>query len=601
MKSNVVKLVSAIALTLTGACAQAVELSEIVITATRTATPLDELAVPVIVIHRADIERSLAADVAMLLAGLPGLEIARTGGPGQPASVFLRGTNSNHTSVLIDGVRINPGTIGGAQLANIQPESIERIEIIKGARSSLYGTDAIGGVINIITRSGGAPGASLFASDGRYGTQVVAGDASGALTEKLGAGGSFAYQRSDGYPPRQDSLDPGDYHNRSANARLRYAWDDSLTLSAQLWRAEGKSAYANFGPPATENFLNASYATTAEWRDAAEGRNARIVASRVTADVRQIQSPDFDRTRRDALDAQYSWRLLDSNEITVGAIAANEHTQSLSFGSPYDRFTHTLLGFTQDRWHSGANDLLLSLGYSHHEAFGAHTTWNAEYGRELVPALRATAALGTAFHAPESSDLYGVGGNPALRPETSRQGQVGLRWQPAGATVLRLQLFDNRVNDLIQSNPPTYVPYNTGRARIRGAEAEYEWHTDVWHVQGAYTLQDPRDLSADAPLVRRARRNVALGAQYSAGRLYATTHLQLTGARAENVYDALGNPHLISLGGYTMLNLGLGYEFTRSWSVQLKIDNALDRRYEFVRGYNTARRSLTLATRYHMR
>ena len=135
------------------AASPSTNLDEVVITATRTREPVAQLAVPVIVITRAAIEDALAGDAADLIAALPGIEIARTGGPGQPATIFMRGTESNHTAMLIDGVRINPGTIGGAAIQNILPESIERIEIVKGARSTLYGTDAIGGVINVITRA----------------------------------------------------------------------------------------------------------------------------------------------------------------------------------------------------------------------------------------------------------------------------------------------------------------------------------------------------------------------------------------------------------------------------------------------------------------
>src|SRR5688500_1950404 len=130
------------------------DLEETVVTATRTPVPLDAVGAPVIVITRADIERSLAGDVSELLQTHAGLEIARNGGPGQTTSLFVRGTESNHTVVLIDGVRINPGTIGGAALQNIAPESLERIEIVKGPRSSLYGTDAIGGVVQLFTRGG---------------------------------------------------------------------------------------------------------------------------------------------------------------------------------------------------------------------------------------------------------------------------------------------------------------------------------------------------------------------------------------------------------------------------------------------------------------
>ena len=128
------------------------ELEETIITATRTPVALDAVDAPVIVITRQDIERSMASDVSEILQGHAGLEIARNGGPGQTTSLFTRGTESNHTVVLIDGVRINPGTIGGAALQNIAPESLERIEIVKGPRSSLYGTDAIGGVVQLFTR-----------------------------------------------------------------------------------------------------------------------------------------------------------------------------------------------------------------------------------------------------------------------------------------------------------------------------------------------------------------------------------------------------------------------------------------------------------------
>ena len=134
------------------------ELDETVVTATRTPVPLDAVGAPVIVITRNDIERSLASDVSELLQAHAGLEIARNGGPGQTTSLFTRGTESNHTVVLIDGVRINPGTIGGAALQNIAPESLERIEIVKGPRSSLYGTDAIGGVVQLFTRGAAKDG-----------------------------------------------------------------------------------------------------------------------------------------------------------------------------------------------------------------------------------------------------------------------------------------------------------------------------------------------------------------------------------------------------------------------------------------------------------
>jgi len=570
---------------------------EVVVTATRTPTDSGELAVPVIVITRAEIERSLAGDVAALLAGHSGVEIARSGGPGQPASIFLSGTDSDHTTVLLDGVRINPGTLGGAALQNIQPESIERIEIIKGARSSLYGSDAIGGVVNIITRAGAASGASVYGSVGRYGTTVLAADAGGNLGDRLAAGAGLVNQHSDGFPPRRDASDPGGYDNTSANAQLRYAASDSLGLRAQLWRAEGKSAYSDFGTAASENFLDASYAITADWNGAA-GRNAHATLSRVTADVNQRSSPDFDRTVRDALDAQFGWRALDAHQLTVGAVASNEHAQSLSFGLPFDVHTHNLLAYVQDQLHSGANDLLLALGYTHHETFGSRGTGNLEYVRSVTPALRATLAFGTAFHAPDSTDRFGFGGNPELQPERSRQGQLGLRWMPGPAQELRLSAFENRVDGLIQYvliDPVNFIyqAQNVESARIRGAEAEYRWHDGPWQLRGSYSIQDPRNLTTGEMLLRRARHNALASAVYETGRFGADTELQLAGPRMD-----FGS---VPLGGYTLLSVGCRYELAPGWSVQLRVDNALDRHYELASGYNTPGRALTLAMRYRMR
>jgi vitamin B12 transporter len=166
-------------------------LDETIVTATRTPVPLDSVGAPVIVITRSDIERSLASDVSELLQTHAGLEISRNGGPGQTTSLFTRGTESNHTVVLIDGVRINPGTIGGAALQSIAPESLERIEIVKGPRSSLYGTDAIGGVVQLFTRGAAKSGVSAGATYGADHTQQLFSDAALSTGKfKFGFGGS---------------------------------------------------------------------------------------------------------------------------------------------------------------------------------------------------------------------------------------------------------------------------------------------------------------------------------------------------------------------------------------------------------------------------
>jgi len=429
---------------------------------------------------------------------------------------------------------------------------------------------------------------------------VYAADANGMLGEKLGAGANLAYQHSDGFPPLQDSTAPGGYDNLSGNALLRYAASDALSLRAQVWRASGKSAYAEFGGAADENFLDAAYAAGADWQDGAD-TSARLTASRVVAEVTQRQTPDFDRTHRDALDGQYSWRPWAAHQVTLGAVIDDEHSQSLSYGTPYDVYTHTQLGFIQDQLHRGANDLLLALGYTHHEAFGSYTTWNAEYVRTLSPTLRATAAAGTAFRAPDSTDLYGYGGNPNLQPETSQQVQLGAQWQPSPSQDVLVSLYQNLIDDLIEyvlidPSTFTYQTQNVSRARIRGVEVGYEWRGTAWGLHGSYVAQDPRNLTSGGQLLRRAHGNLMLGARYQAGALDASADLQVVGPRTDYVGFDLG-----TVAGYTLLDLGVGYQLNPRWSARLRLDNALDRRYQQISGYNTAARSVTLAMRFHLR
>ena len=149
---SLVRSAAAAVLAALSASAVAESLESVVVTATRTDTPRSRVLAPSIVVTRDQLDLFPAADVADVLRIQTGLEIARNGGPGQPASLFIRGADSNHALVMVDGVRINPGTIGGAALENIDPASIERIEVIKGPRSAVWGTDAIGGVVNVITR-----------------------------------------------------------------------------------------------------------------------------------------------------------------------------------------------------------------------------------------------------------------------------------------------------------------------------------------------------------------------------------------------------------------------------------------------------------------
>jgi vitamin B12 transporter len=576
----------------------------IVVTATREPQPAAEVLAPVVIIDRATIERSLAPDVADLLRFHAGLDVARNGGPGQATSLFIRGTESNHAVVMIDGVRINPGTIGGAALQNVAPELVERIEVVKGPRSTLYGTDAIGGVVNVVTRRGVENGMQALVGYGRYGTrQAQLGGTYGGSLGELSLGASAL--DSDGFPARRgDDTDRG-YRNRSFALGARTD-AGPVELAARWWRASGTSEYSDFFlTPVDQDFENSSAAVEASGR-VTESWRTRVTLSRVVDDVQQNQESfagsgfDYARTRRHAIDWQ-NGVAIGAHALTVGALLTRENTESLSFGDRFDVDTDADTFYAQDQVEVGRHRVLLAAGYTDHETFGGHGTWNAEYGFRVGANTRLTAAAGTAFRAPDATDRFGFGGNPDLDPERSRNYELGLRHRVGGRHVLALSAFENRIDDLIQFVTLSFDPFvgrnlNVERARIRGLEASWEYAGDDWHARAEAIRQDPEDRSDGSRLLRRASESYTLALAKRVGPAEVGADLLLAGDRED-----FGFPERVRLGGYFLANLSASVVLGERWTLQARLENALDRDYVLADGYNTMRRALMVATRYDFR
>lgn len=595
------------------AVAQETSLEETLVTATRTPLAYGEVDAPFFVIDRDAIERSLAPDVAELLRLHAGMEIARTGGPGQQTSLFTRGTESNHTVVLVDGVRINPGSIGGAALQNIAPESIERIEVVKGPRSALYGTEAIGGVVNIITAANAREGVSGYASAGRYDT-YGAGLAGGwKAGERAHLGAGIDYSESKGFPPLvADDVDRG-YDNLTLNLSGAYDFSDEFSLRARGWRTSGNTQYTTtvFDPetfeqslaPVDQDFENASYALEALWNPR-DSVNLRVALTRAEDEIEQNQDnnggdfPPFDytRTQRNGLELQGDFGLGGSNILTAGAVLTKENVSSLSFGTGYDVDIDVNQFFVQDRFSFGRQDLLAAIGYVDHETFGDEVTWNAQYGISIGEGLRVTLGAGKAFRAPDATDLYGFGGNPDLDPEVSTQYEIGLRQSIGEQHAFFVNAFRNDIDDLIiyVFDPLTFdgINENVERARIEGIEAGYAFEGEQWHVRAEATWQDPVNRDTGERLLRRARENYLLAVDRVAGRFAIGADVAFAGNRKDSAF-----PSTITLDSYTLVNATAKFAITKNWWVQARLENAFDEDYTLVNGYRTAGRGLSLATR----
>jgi vitamin B12 transporter len=570
--------------------------SHVVVTATRTPTPIEEVLAPVIVIDREAIERSAAGDVTELLRFHAGLDLGRNGGPGQTTAVFIRGAESNHTLVLVDGVRINPGTIGLAALQNIPPAMVERIEVVKGPRSALYGTDAIGGVINVITRRGARDGWTAEVGYGDYETRQ-ASLSGGIATERLEFDLGVSWLDSAGFPTRTlDDTDRG-YENLSATVQLR-ADVGPAEIALRHWRAGGTSEYSDFVlTPVDQDFTTATTALAVAWPLGSSART-EFGVSQLEDRTEQNQSRDFLRTVRQSADGQVDWRISRAHSLGVGAMFTRERASSESYGEAMRADTNTLNLFVQDRIEAGARRALLALGYTDHETAGSAVTWNAEYGHTLGDGTLLYGLVGSGFRAPDATDRYGYGGNPALEPERSRNAELGVRHRFDQRHAVSLAAFRNDISDLIEFVTLSYQPFegenrNVDEARIEGIEVAYEYDGAPWQVRVEAIHQDPRNLTTGEVLLRRARDSLTVSAQRSFGPVALGLDVLAAGARED-----FGWPAPVTLDSYVLANLTVNWQVSRSLALVGRIENLLDEQYELAHTFNTADRGVYLAVRY---
>jgi len=558
----------------------------IVVTATRSAMSLTDTIVPVTVIGRDRIEQSLATDLAELLRFEAGLDLGRNGGPGQATSIFMRGTESNHTLILVDGVRINPGTIGGAAIQHIDPEVIERVEIVRGSRSSLYGTDAIGGVINVITRRATADYLEVGGGGGSYGTQT--GYLSGGMK---GANGEFGltvnWQETDGYEISPASEIERGYENLSANIYgSRSLGIGDVTL--RHWRANGTVEYLDFFlSPLDQDYVNSS---TALELDSAIGDRSRskLILSYIVDEIDQNQGDDFVRSERATLDWQYS-HAVGEHALAAGVYLSDEDASTFSFGSGFDEGTSARAVFAQDYFAHGPHRAFFAGRYTDYDSFGGEFTWNAEYAYDIGESWTVSAGLGHAFRAPDATDRYGFGGNSELRPEVADELQLGTEFRIGLRQSVRLELYGHDIDDLIEFDLADFTLRNIGRAEIRGAQLGYEFTGETFSLRADLLKQSADNASDGQRLPRRPEESLTINYLQNLGPHRFGISVLASGDR-----DEFG----VKLPGYVLANLTGQLAFGSNWQVNLRLENIFDREYETAANFRMQGRSAYAELKY---
>ncbi len=577
--------------------ASAAEATEpIVVSATRTASSIDETLAPVTVITREQIEQSTARDVSELLQGLPGVDFARNGAYGKNSALFLRGTDPDQVLTLIDGIKVFSATAGTTAFQFLPLDQIERIEVVRGPRSSLWGSEAVGGVIHIFTRDGGPRTSyNLSAGYGSHRTGELGVGAAGPLGETRYSVQLTGFA-TDGIDA-QTAGNPDDdgYDNRSISANVRHDFQNGTTADFRWLRVAGNTEYDSSFDPADvthdSDFVQqmatarVRMAPTQAWMTTLQVGQSRDELD----DFRDgVRSSRFD-TRRDQLSWQNDFDVGGAHLLTAGIDYADDRVDSSVDFAASSRDNVGVFGQWQGEFER--SDAVVRARFDDNEQFGSQTTGGIDYGVRLGAGIRLLASYGSAFKAPTFNDLYFPGfSNPDLEPERSDSVEIaltgGAQW---GAWAVRA--FHTEIEDLITFDAASFVPVNVDKADIDGLELEFETRAGPWTASAYATFLDPRDEATGNVLPRRAKQSLRVGA----GRSFDRWRLDLTLVGQGRRFDDLANT--VKLDAYALLNARVGYQFGKRVLIEALLDNLFDEDYETVAGFNEKGRSALVRLR----
>ncbi|PRW92870.1 MULTISPECIES: TonB-dependent receptor domain-containing protein [Pseudomonas] len=571
---------------------QALKLSDVVISANRQVQARNDSSAANTVFTRADIDRLQPTTVTDLLSRVPGVQVAPTGGRGSLPGIFIRGTKSAQSLVLVDGQRIANTTSGDSGLQYLNVDQIERVEVLRGSRSVIYGSDAIGGVIQVFTRRNAEQGLqprlklgfgsnqtwerSLGLSGGDEHTRFNLG---ASLDETAGINASHASFPSDG--------DHDAYRNQSISLNLSHSFSDELEAGFNLLDNRGKSEYDNsYGrydgatgqslgqkPYTDYTVSSASGYVDAKLNDSWRSR-LELGHSENRDTKRDTLSDDYSafNTYRDSVNWQNDLTLDEQNSLIVGGDWYEDRFHGSTTFTENSRWNRA--AFVQHRFHSQWFSTELGLRRDQNQQFGGQNSWSGTLTLPVNPDNDLLLSYSEGFRAPTFNDLYYPDtqySNPNLQPETSKSYELQWRSQLSDSTRLEASLYRTDLSDAIILDAGK--PQNVASARINGFEAALKQELFGWQGNLGLSLIDPRDRDSGHTLARRARRTVNLDLD----RQFDQLGLGASWQAISSSYDDEANRN--RLGGYALLGLRSSWALNREVSLSLKVDNVLDKSY----------------------
>ncbi|WP_409523872.1 TonB-dependent receptor domain-containing protein [Nitrincola sp. MINF-07-Sa-05] len=545
----------------------------IVVTATLAPRTADDSLASVTVIDQEQIRLQQPRDLIDLVKGQPGVDFSSNGGFGKTTSVYTRGAGGDSTLLLVDGIRLQTATTGGASWQFLTPGLFERFEIVRGPRGSLYGADASGGVIQGFLPDGqGEPRVDLTLGGGSFNSkQAMAGFSGHQDNTRFNFIAN--HYRTDGIEIREGQGRKG-YDNTTGLVRLGHTFDNGADVSGLIMSGRGNTEFV--GGNSDYRIQVAGLNTTLPLNDHWVSR-LQLSESRDDNTSYETSRYNFDTKSHRLRWENTVWA--GHHELIGGIELVQDKVDTSSYGS-ISRDNHALFG--QGLFHFNPINLQLSLRYDDNEVYGDKTTGALALGYELDQQHTLRASYGTAFRAPSFNDLYWPGsGNLDLNPETSDTIELGARGQYQ-ALFWDLAIYEANYKNLINWAPTPsglFSPQNIDRARIRGIELAAGTQIQNWTLRAALTGTDPIDRADNTRLQRRTSKSARLDADTRMGDWTFGATVIAQGSR----YNARRNND--KMPGYGLLNLRAGWEFARNWSAVVTLDNVLDKEYVTTRGF----------------
>ena len=547
----------------------------------RSATIFDSLN-SVEIITSEDIQALGYSTIDEILSHSSSISIGSNGGHGQTKSIFMRGTESNHTKVLINGVELNPGTLGVPSIQHISVEMLDRIEISKGSMSTLYGKSTIGGVINIITKKDiGSNEGKIYIGTGRDETNKVGFQKSFSLNNH-NLSINFMNTETDGYKAQVASTKNHGYENKNIDISYNFSTGKNI-FDFNFYQSDGNVEYDSFGSNLNQDHKDAHLRLA--WNRKYDTSGSKLVFIQKQNKINQNSSgaTDYTHTENYQINFEKNYYDLNGTNTILGAMYTGEALYELSYGTKFNKSNTIIEYYAQSEYYTGNTLLNIGSRYINHSLYGGFLTSNLNAGYNLSNKSKIIAGIGKSFRSPDGTDLYGYGGNPNLEPEESISREISFKYKINNASGLIFTLFNNNITNLIESDGS--IMQNINRAKIEGLEFSIYNSYNKFNYSFDYSYIKSKDLTNNVDLSRRPSNKLVSRINYNHDLNNTFSLSTISETSSDNsIYDT----H--QLGGYTRFNATFLRKVS-NYSFQFKLNNIFDKKYRKAHNYNSEGRS----------